>query len=76
VEDLDTGLAPACVAACPNRALDYGEFEDLKRKYGTESRVFPMPDPALTGPAVVIKPHRHAALAAAREPEVSNWEEL
>jgi anaerobic dimethyl sulfoxide reductase subunit B (iron-sulfur subunit) len=76
VEDLEAGLPPACVAACPNRALEYGEFEDLKRKYGTESRVFPMPDPALTGPAIVIRPHRHAAQVQSRNPEVSNWEEL
>jgi len=66
----------ACVAACPNRALDYGEFEDLKRKHGSVSQVFPMPDPSLTGPAIVIKPHRHAALVQSRGPEVANWEEL
>jgi hypothetical protein len=35
-----------------------------------------MPDPALTGPALVIRPHRHAAQVQARNPEVSNWEEL
>lgn len=76
VEDLDAGLPPACVAACPNRALDYGELDDLKKRHGSESRVFPMPDPSVTGPAVVIKPHRHTALVQSREPEVSNWEEL
>ena len=58
------------------RALDYGEFEDLKKRHGSESRVFPMPDPSISGPAVVIKPHRHTALVQSREPEVSNWEEL
>ena len=72
VDDIDAGLPPACVAACPNRALDWGEFADLKQKYGSESRVFPLADPSIAGPALVIKPHRHAALAQGREPEVAN----
>ena len=60
----------------PNRALDYGEYDDLKQRYSTTSRVFPLADPAIAGPALVLKPHRHAAAAAARAPEVANWEEV
>jgi anaerobic dimethyl sulfoxide reductase subunit B (iron-sulfur subunit) len=75
-DELAAGRPPACVAACPNRALDFGDLEDLKRKYGTVSRVFPLPDPSTPGPALVIRPHRHAALVEARDPEIANWEEL
>ena len=75
-EDLDAGLPPACVAACPARALDYGEYEELKRRYGSECRVFPLADPSIAGPALVLKPHRHSTAAASRAPEVANWEEV
>ena len=75
-DDVDAGRPPACVAACPNRALDFGEFEDLRRRYGGVDRVFPLADPAASGPALVIRPHRHADAAGGREPEVANWEEL
>jgi hypothetical protein len=40
------------------------------------NRVFPLADPAIARPALVIKPHRHAALAEGREPEIANWEEI
>jgi anaerobic dimethyl sulfoxide reductase subunit B (iron-sulfur subunit) len=64
------------VAACPNRALDYGEYDELKQRHGAVSRVFPLADPVIAGPALVLKPHRRAVDAAARGPEVANWEEV
>jgi anaerobic dimethyl sulfoxide reductase subunit B len=73
---LDSGLPPACVAACPNRVLEFGEYAELRKKYGDISRVFPLPDPSVCGPALVIKPHRNNALVQSREPEVANWGEL
>ena len=76
LDDIDSGLPPACVAACPNRALEFGEYDELRRKYGDLSRVFPLPDPSIAGPALIIKPHRNAALVQSRDPEVSNWGEL
>jgi anaerobic dimethyl sulfoxide reductase subunit B len=75
-EDLDAGKPPACVAACPNRALEVGDFDDLKAKHGTVSQVFPLADPLVAYPALVIKPHRQAALVQGREPQVANWEEI
>jgi anaerobic dimethyl sulfoxide reductase subunit B (iron-sulfur subunit) len=73
---LDAGLPPACVAACPNRALEFGEFEELKARPGSVRQVFPMADPSLAGPAVVIRPHRDAARVQSRAPQIANWEEL
>ena len=75
-DEIDAGGTPACVAACPNRALEFGELTDLRARYGTLRRVFPLEDPDISDPALVIKPHRHAALAATRGPQVANWEEL
>jgi anaerobic dimethyl sulfoxide reductase subunit B (iron-sulfur subunit) len=76
LDDVTNGLAPACVSACPNRALGFGEYEEVARKNGRVNRVFPLADPAIARPALVIKPHRHAALAEGREPEIANWEEI
>jgi anaerobic dimethyl sulfoxide reductase subunit B (iron-sulfur subunit) len=73
---IGAGDKPACVAACPARALDFGDFDELKKRHGGESALFPLPDPALTSPALVIKPHPDAAGAAAKDALVANWEEL
>jgi anaerobic dimethyl sulfoxide reductase subunit B (iron-sulfur subunit) len=88
VDRIDAGQPPACVTACPNRALDFGELGDLRSRTGVPpvasaggtpallDRVFPLDDPAVSRPALVIKPHRHATLVQERGPEVGNWEEL
>jgi anaerobic dimethyl sulfoxide reductase subunit B len=73
---LDLGLDPACVSACPNRALSYGEFTELKAKHGDASQIFPLPSSTATRPALVIIPHRNAGLAVGRDPVVANREEL
>jgi len=73
---LDMGLPPACVSACPNRALDFGEYAELRKKYGTVDQVFPLPDAKIASPALVIIPHRNAALVQSRSPAVANREEV
>lgn len=75
-DSLDLGMDPACVSACPNRALGYGEYAELKRKHGNASQVFPLPAPSTTTPALVVIPHRNLAAAASRNPVVANREEL
>lgn len=76
VDEIDAGRPPACVAACPNRALDYGDLPEMRKKYGEVNRVFPLADPSLSRPSLVIVPHRHAAAVEGRGPEVANWEEV
>jgi anaerobic dimethyl sulfoxide reductase subunit B (iron-sulfur subunit) len=60
---LALGNPPECVAACPQRALDFGELEELQRKYGKISGIEPLPKWTLTMPSLVITPHRHSALS-------------
>ena len=50
------GGTPACVAACPNRALDFGEVEELKKKYGDAlvSDIAVLPSSDKTKPNVYI----------------------
>ena len=48
------GLAPVCVEACPLRALEFGDVEELRAKYGETAAIAPLPDAGLTGPNLVI----------------------
>lgn len=73
---LDAGEPPACVAACPERVLDFGDLDDLKKKHGEVQHVVPLPDPSQTQPALIIKPHRDSISAGKLGAEVQNWEEV
>lgn len=73
---IDQGKAPACVSACPMRALDYGLKEELEAKYGAAAAIFPLPRAVLTEPGLVITPHRHAAPANSKEVHIANQEEV
>jgi anaerobic dimethyl sulfoxide reductase subunit B (iron-sulfur subunit) len=53
---LDQGKPPACVAACPLRALDFGDIEELAKKPGAKGRIKEFADPALTKPSVIFNP--------------------
>jgi len=56
IDRLSQGLLPACVTACPQRALDFGSIVDLQQKYGTNNQLTGMPDGSTTDPSVVFKP--------------------
>ncbi len=73
---IDQGEAPACVSACPMRALDFGELSELQAKYGTLAQVFPLPDADTTQPSIVIKPHRDARRASPQTARLVNPEEV
>lgn len=51
------GGNPACVDACPARALDFGEMEDLQAKYGSDTTnvIAVLPDPSMTMPSLLIR---------------------
>ncbi|MEG1750563.1 MAG: DMSO/selenate family reductase complex B subunit [Raoultibacter sp.] len=49
------GGKPVCVEACPLRALDFGDIEELKKKYGDTAAIAPMPTADITTPSIVIK---------------------
>lgn len=72
---LDQNLAPACVAACGIRVLEYGELADLQAKYGTVNDIYPLPDPSIATPSVVITPHG-SALFLATPAGIANQEEI
>lgn len=56
----ESGQDPACVSACPSRALGWGPIDELREKHGAINDIAPLPDPSFTHPHLVIKPHRDA----------------
>jgi len=57
---LAKGERPACVEACPMRVLDYGDMDELKKKYEGSADGKGLPDSVITEPSLLIHPHRHA----------------
>jgi anaerobic dimethyl sulfoxide reductase subunit B (iron-sulfur subunit) len=57
---LDRGKPPACVAACPLRALEFGDIEELAKKAGAKRRIKEFSDPSLTKPSAIFNPQPEA----------------
>lgn len=76
-DERQAGREPACVASCPMRALEFGELRELVARHGSGANgIYPLPDPGLTRPSVVIKAHKDADSAAAGRARLGNREEL
>jgi anaerobic dimethyl sulfoxide reductase subunit B len=73
---LEQGKPPSCVAACPMRAIDFGELEELRQRHGNESEIFPLPRKIFTDPALVIKPHPGNSKAKKYKAEIANIGEV
>ena len=77
---LEQGLPPSCVAACPCRALDYGEYDELLKRYGEQAAIAPLPGPELTRPHFICAPNRHSkpqgSTEGLRGKRISNPEEV
>lgn len=59
-ERVADGKQPICVESCPLRALEFGEIQVLREKYGTTADVAPLPSSHLTLPNIVIKLNKNA----------------
>ncbi|MDV7105526.1 DMSO/selenate family reductase complex B subunit [Vibrio sp. TH_r3] len=59
-ERVADGKQPMCVESCPLRALEFGEIQVLREKYGTTADVAPLPSSHLTLPNIVIKLNKNA----------------
>lgn len=56
-ERVEAGEQPICVTACPLRALDFGDIDELKSKYrdAEVANIAPLPVKTITGPNTIIK---------------------
>ncbi len=52
---LENGEPPVCVAACPMRALDFGDFEQLLRRPDVATHVAHLPEGKDVGPALAVR---------------------
>ncbi len=81
-DNMDAGLPPACVAACPLRVLNFGSLgQEGILKGGLElwqlpgaEHPFPLPTFSRTEPHLALKPH--PAMQSSQEKTVANREEI
>ena len=84
-EDIDAGLPPACVAACPMRVLDLVKIDEQNEIQLSDSskklwmipgseHPFPLPVRSRTEPHLAVQPH--TGMGNQLEKAISNWEEI
>ena len=73
---IDDGKSPACVAACQMRVLHFGDMDELRAQYGEVNDVYPLPDPTLTQPSLVLTPHSDAVRSLGQGAKIGNREEI
>ena len=73
---VDQGEKPACVQACPYRAMDFGPIEDLQKENGSFAAPAPLPDPNITKPSVVYVPNNVTKATGDSSGHLMNLEEL
>lgn len=69
------GQNPVCVDACVMRALEFGELDELRAKYGDANAIAPLPSGAITDPAFVVTPHRNAQPVGSKTGKIYNMAE-
>jgi DMSO reductase anchor subunit len=78
VDNLEQGLPPACVAACPLRVLDYGEMSADRGipLWDTPSHSHPYPLPSYSHTQPRLSIHPHPAMNALEQKSIGNLEEI
>ena len=75
-DELDCGGIPACVAGCPTRALQFGEFEELAADMDHDTKMAPLPPVDITDPNLILDPHRNAQTGQTPAGAIGNPEEV
>lgn len=56
------GGQPICVESCPERAIEFGDIKELRKKHGTLDALAPMPTGEQTKPSLIIHPTKNVKL--------------
>jgi anaerobic dimethyl sulfoxide reductase subunit B (iron-sulfur subunit) len=75
-DKLEQGDVPACVAGCPTRALQFGEYDELADRHDSGLRMAPLPPSELTEPNFILDPHRDAESEQSSSGAICNPEEV
>jgi anaerobic dimethyl sulfoxide reductase subunit B (iron-sulfur subunit) len=70
------GGKPVCVESCPQRAIDFGELEQLKNKYPVGQHIAPLPDPSWTTPSLLVHSGHTARPVGDKKGSVQNPKEV
>ena len=73
-EELEQGGIPSCVAGCPTRALQFGDYDEIAALHGASPLMAPLPSALLTDPNLILGPHsdgkpEQTAAGTIRNPE-------
>lgn len=60
LDRLEKGLKPICVEACPQRAIEFGDIEELRQRHGTNAVAGTLPEATITDPSLVIAKPKNA----------------
>jgi anaerobic dimethyl sulfoxide reductase subunit B (iron-sulfur subunit) len=75
-DKLEQGDVPDCVAGCPTRALQLGEYDQLAERHGSGLLMAPLPPPGLTDPGFILEVHRDARTGQTPKGAICNPEEV
>jgi anaerobic dimethyl sulfoxide reductase subunit B (iron-sulfur subunit) len=75
-DELALGKPPACVAACPTRALRFGKYDELVKEYGADHVAAPLPPKEMTGPRFIQRLHPDARPIDSGAGGIANPEEV
>lgn len=57
---IDEGKNPACVDSCVMRAIDFGDIDELRKKYGGTADIKTLANSSITKPSLLIKATKEA----------------
>ena len=75
-DKLKEGRNPVCIDSCLQRCIEFGEIEQLRKKYGTLAEIAPLPGAEVTNPNVVIKAHKFGKKVDSTAGRIKNETEL
>lgn len=76
IDKLKEGRNPVCIDSCLQRCIEFGEIEQLRKKYGTLAEIAPLPGAEVTNPNVVIKAHKFGKKVDSTAGRIKNETEL